>query len=313
VLVTLICDTDLGRRVPRWVISTSVIILGLLCSLIYSSEFGFATLDAIDMWVNDVALFVTVWSETYMACTLYRWRDPVDQVGFISYFTYNGGYVLSTFLGILLGHLVNPSVGAGVGFGVFIACSVASALVGKTPTVPAPRFWGRNAILSRFWYVAFYSGNQIRRDLNRAILGGGKNWKIHWIWPICLKYVTGPAVALVFSFAYPKFLNNHADDPPFIYSFVLMHMVIIFIVGAFIVPRFLNILIPAHRVERGDGKYDVAPQVTVGETLVLNDGGMEGGNAVRSDVDRSSSEVVDKAVVDKAVPQDDKRVATELH
>ena len=136
-------------------------------------------------------------------------------------------------------------------------------------------------------------GNQLRRDLNRAILGGDKNWKIHWIWPICLKYITGPAVALVFSFAYPKFLVKHSDDPPFIYSFVLMHMVVIFIVGAFIAPRFLDIIVPSHRVERGDGKYDVAPQVTIGNAPILNDGGLEGGleggNASQHSVDRSST------------------------
>ncbi|KAM5347507.1 hypothetical protein ACJ41O_010512 [Fusarium nematophilum] len=305
VLVTLLCDTDLGQRVPRWIISTSVIILGALTSLIYSSEFGFNTLDAVDMFVNDVALFITVWSETYMACTLYRWRDPVDQIGPISYFVYNGGYVLSIFLGLLLGHLVNASVGAGVGFGVFIACALVAAFVGKTPSVPAPRFWGNNPILSRFWYAAFYSGNQLRRDLNCAILGGSKNWKIHWVWPICLKYITGPAVALVFSFAYPKFLSGHADDPPFIYSFVLMHMVVIFIVGAFIVPRFLNILIPSHRIERGDGKYEVAPQITMGEAPVLHDGGLEGGNVLVGDIDDQHSADRSSADAGKAVPRHD--------
>jgi solute carrier family 6 GABA transporter-like protein 1 len=328
VLVTLLCDTDLGQRVPRWVISTSVIILGVLTSLIYCSEFGFNTLDAVDMFVNDVALFITVWSETYMACTLYRWRDPVDQIGAISYFVYNGGYVASIVIGLLLGHLVNPSVGAGVGFGLFIACALFSAFVGKTPSVPAPRFWGGNPILSRFWYAAFYSvcippfpgylyhvsdnciqGNQLRRDLNRAILGGSKNWKIHWVWPICLKYITGPAVALVFSFAYPKFLNGHADDPPFIYSFVLMHMVVIFIVGAFIAPRFLNILIPGHRVERGDGKYDVAPQITVGETPIINNGGLEGGNVLEGDIADQNSADRSSADADKAVRRNDVAMA----
>ncbi|KAM0296164.1 hypothetical protein HYE67_008144 [Fusarium culmorum] len=278
VLVTLLCDTDMGQRIPRWVISTSVVILGALTALLYSSEFGFATLDAIDMWVNDIALFVTVWSETYMACTLYRWRDPVDQIGLVSYFVYNAGYVFSLFIGILLGHLVTPAAGAGAGFGIFIACSLISAFVGKAPTIPAPRFWGKNAILSRFWYAAFYSGQQLRHDLNNVISNGGKNWKIHWVWPICLKYVTGPAVALVFSFAYPKFLNKHRNDPPYVYSFVLMHMVVIFIVGAFVVPRFFNILIPAHRLERGDGKYDVAPQMTIDNAPVVNNGGIEGGH-----------------------------------
>ncbi|KAF5659153.1 sodium-dependent serotonin transporter [Fusarium circinatum] len=277
VLVTLLCDTNMGQRIPRWIISTSVIALGALTSLIYSSEFGFSVLDAVDAFVNDIALFITVFSETYMACTLYRWKDPVDQIGAISYFVFNGGYILSLFLGLLIGHLVSAPAGAGVGFGIFIGCSLFTAFFGKTPSIPAPRFWGNNAILSRFWYAAFYSGNQLRRDLNNAILGGQSNWKIPAIWPFCLKFITGPAVALVFSFAYPKFLNNYSDDPPFIYSFVLMHVVVIFIIGAFLAPRFLNILIPSHRLERGDGKYDIAPQMTIDNAPVLDNGGLEGG------------------------------------
>ncbi|ENH64753.1 Sodium- and chloride-dependent GABA transporter 2 [Fusarium oxysporum f. sp. cubense race 1] len=303
VLVTLICDTNIGQRIPRWIISTSVIILGCLTSLIYSSEFGFSVLDAVDAFVNDVALFITVWSETYMACTLYRWKDPVDQIGFISYFVYNGGYVLSLFLGLLIGHVVSAPAGAGVGFGIFIACALISAFVGKTPSIPAPRFWGNNPILSRFWYAAFYSGNQIRRDLNNAILGGQTNWKIHWVWPICLKYITGPAVALVFSFAYPKFLNNYSDDPPFIYSFVLMHMVVIFIIGAFLAPRFLNILIPSHRLERGDGKYDVAPQMTVDNRPIVDNGGLEGGHGDIDAAHHSASADGNSMEADKGVFQ----------
>lgn len=121
-------------------------------------------------------------------------------------------------------------------------------------------------------------GQQLRHDLNAVISNGGKNWKIHWVWPICLKYVTGPAVALVFSFAYPKFLNKHRNDPPYVYSFVLMHMVIVFIVGCFIVPRFFNILIPAHRLKRGDGIYDVAPQMTLDNAPIVDNGGIEAGH-----------------------------------
>ncbi|KAF5672786.1 sodium-dependent serotonin transporter [Fusarium heterosporum] len=298
VLVTTICDTDLGQRVPRWIISTSVILLGTLTCLIYSSEFGFNVLDAVDMFVNDIALFITVWSETYMACTLYRWKDPVDQIGFVGYFAFNGCYVVALFLGTLLGHLVSPEAGAGVGFGVFIAGAIVSAFFGKTPTIPAPRFWGNNAILSRFWYAAFYSGNQLRRDLNSAINSSGKNWNIPYIWPFCLKFITGPAVALVFSFAYPKFLNNHRNDPPFIYSFVLMHVVVIFIVGAFTVPRFLNIIVPAHRIERGDGKYDVAPQMTLNNAPAVDDG-LEGGlEGRRIDGERSQSNSVDRSSIE---------------
>lgn len=117
----------------------------------------------------------------------------------------------------------------------------------------------------------------------------GKNWKIHWIWPICLKYITAPAVGLVFSFAYPKFRKNFEKDPPYIYSFAMMHVVMIAIVGMFLFPRFFNVIIPAERVSRGDGKYDVAPQVTIGESAVIHPTtGLEGGNAESSSLEGSN-------------------------
>ncbi|KAK7211866.1 hypothetical protein V2G26_019044 [Clonostachys chloroleuca] len=282
VLVTLICDTDWGKRVPHWVVSLSVLGGGSLISLIYCSEFGFNTLDAIDMFVNDLALFFTVWCEIFFATSLYRWRDPVDQIGWIGFGLYNVGYVFAHIIGCLLGHVVDPRVGAGVGFGVFILSTVGSVVLSKTPTVTAPGFWGNNVFLGRLWYAAFYCGNQLKSDINAAIVTG-KNWRLHWVWPVLLKYITAPAIGIVFSFAYPKFINNHANDPPFIYSFALMHIVMVFVVGLAIFPRFANTLIPAHRIQRGDGKYAVQPRVIIGEPVILSDGGLEGGRAESED------------------------------
>ncbi|RBQ95861.1 hypothetical protein VDGD_03500 [Verticillium dahliae] len=293
VLVTMICDTDWGKRVPRWVVATAVAIMSFLISLIYCSEFGFYFLDSIDTFVNDLALFFTVWFESFFATTLYRWRDPVDQVGYVSYGLFNGGYFLAHFIGILVGHLVSPPAGAGVAFGIFIAGAVSSAFFGKAPTVAAPSFWGRSTVLSRFWYSAFYSGNQLRRDMNASILTG-KNWRLHWAWPVILKYLTAPAVGLVFSFAYSKFRDEKfAQDPAYLYSFILFHMVMVFIVGLFIFPRFFNCLVPARRLEAGEGKYAVAPQVFIGETVMLSSGGIEEGNSIegrRTDSDEAWTE-----------------------
>lgn len=77
------------------------------------------------------------------------------------------------------------------------------------------------------------------------------------------------------------------EDPSYVYGFALMHVVMIFIVGLFMFPRFANFLIP--EVRRGEGKYDVMPQYTIGETPVISDTGLEAGG---SDVINGSSEVV---------------------
>lgn len=170
VLVTLICDTDFGKKVPRWGVSTGVLVGGYLITLIYCSEFGFYVLDAVDMFVNDLSLFFTVWFETFFATTLYRWRDPVDQIGMVSYCLFNGGYFAAHLIGILVGHLVSPAAGAGVAFGLFIVGAVAASLFGKTPTVTAPSFWGKSPILSRLWYAAFYSVSHVSLLVPQLIL-----------------------------------------------------------------------------------------------------------------------------------------------
>jgi solute carrier family 6 GABA transporter-like protein 1 len=263
VMVTMIVDTDWGKKIPRPAVVTIVAIASFLISMLYASEVGFMLLDAIDTFVNDIALFYTVWSECMLVNTLYRWRDPVDQIGGVGYSVYNAGFVLAQFLGFLIGHLVSPGVGAGVGFAVFIISIVATVFISKTPSIPAPGFWGKNAFLQRLWYAAFYSGNQFRRDINRNVLTGN-NWKLHPLWPVILKYVTGPAVGLVLSFAYPKFKDNFMyNNPPYLYSFVLMHIVIIFITVFFVFPSWGNFLIPEPR--RVDGKFGVNPQGEIGE------------------------------------------------
>jgi solute carrier family 6 GABA transporter-like protein 1 len=279
VTVTMIADTDWAKRWTggrRWPIATFVATLGFLTSLIYCSvQGGFFLLDAVDMFVNDVALFYTVWFEMACATTLYRWRDPVDQIGLVSYSIFNGGWVFAQLAGLLVGQTVSAGAGAGVGFGIFAIAVIATAFVGKTPTVAPPGFWAKNAILSRLWYAAFYSGNQLKRDINRAIWIKG-NWKLHWAWPALLKYITAPAVSLVLSFAYPKmYAGNYHRDPPYLYSFILMHMVLLFISSCFIMPKFLDFLVPVTR--RGEGKYDVMPRVVIGETPVVHLAGVEHG------------------------------------
>ncbi len=72
---------------------------------------------------------------------------------------------------------------------------------------------------------------------------------------------------MVWTFAYPKFLNNNMyNDPPFMYSFILMHMTVLFIVVLFMFPRWFNFLIPETR--RDDGKYEVMPQEPLGDLIM---------------------------------------------
>jgi solute carrier family 6 (neurotransmitter transporter, GABA) member 1 len=157
VMVTTLHDTELGKKYPRWVISTSVTIVSYLISLPFCTQFGLYFLDAVDTWVNYLALFFVVWCECQGATMVYRFRDVTGQVGVPAFAAYNCGLVGGQILGVGIGHAVSPAAGAGVGFGVFVAGLGSSLFLAKTPDIAPPKMFANNVLLSKLWYMAFYS------------------------------------------------------------------------------------------------------------------------------------------------------------
>jgi solute carrier family 6 GABA transporter-like protein 1 len=140
VMTTLILDTSQGCKIPRWIVCTIVAVVSELISLIYCTEFGLQVLDAVNDYVNGVALFFAVWCECTCATSAYRCRDVVDQVGWLGYLNYTLGFVAAQALGIGIAYATTPGIGAGVGFGIYVLSAIAGTLLSKTPSIPAPRF-----------------------------------------------------------------------------------------------------------------------------------------------------------------------------
>ena len=157
VFVTTMHDTALGQKYPRWAISSVCAIISYLISLPFCTEFGFYFLDAVDTWVNYLALFFVVWFECQGATFVYRAKDVVGQVGLPAFAAYNCGLIGGQVLGVGIGHAVSPAAGAGVGFGIFAAGLASSLFLAKTPDVPPPQMFTKNAFVSKWWYMAFYS------------------------------------------------------------------------------------------------------------------------------------------------------------
>ncbi|OJD38126.1 sodium:neurotransmitter symporter family protein [Diplodia corticola] len=261
--VTLAVDS--GLKVSRPVIVTALTLVSFLMCLPYCTEFGYYLLDGIDRWINNVALIFVVWSEVVSATTVYRWEDVVSQTGLPAFTAYNLGYFGGQVVGISVAHgTANPGAGAGAGFGFYVLCTLTSVLIAKTPDSDAPSFWNSNVFLGRLWYLAFYSGNQLRRDLN-VVVGGGKNWNIPTFLPLLLRYVSGPILAIIFSFAYPEF-HSLRYDPMMIAGFILSHLCLLMIVFGFIMPRYYECFVPPHR--RSEGAEVTVVNLTEGKDAV---------------------------------------------
>ncbi|KAL2847746.1 hypothetical protein BJY01DRAFT_164243 [Aspergillus pseudoustus] len=265
-VATLIVDS--GLNVSRPIIVTALTLISFLMCLPYCTEFGYYLLDGIDRWINNICLIFVVWSEVVSASTVYRWRDVVEQTGLPAFVVYNFAYFGGQLIGVTVAHgREDPGIGAGAGFGVFVVFSIVAALIAQQPLIPAPSFWGRNAFLSKFWYLAAYSGNQIRRDLN-SIIGGEHNWRIPSFWPVLLRYVCAPVLAIIFSFAYPEF-HTLRYDPLMITGFILAHIILLIILLGFVLPRYYDVFIPPARIGEGEKLIE---ELVSGDNIPVRDG-----------------------------------------
>lgn len=156
VTVNLICDSNFGKNWRREYVSSIVVVVSLLLSLIYATEFGYYMLDAADTWLNNFCLVWTVLCECLGATMIYRYKDVVGLVGMPSYLTYTFTYIASLAVGVGVAHAVMPEAGAGVGFGIFILGTLASLVMAKQPESQPPRFWKRNIWLEKAYYLMFY-------------------------------------------------------------------------------------------------------------------------------------------------------------
>ncbi|KAG4435367.1 hypothetical protein IFR05_009153 [Cadophora sp. M221] len=256
--VTLTMDAQ--KKVPRWGVVTILVVVSFLLTLMYCTQFGFYLLDGVDRWLNDVALVFIVWSECISATTIYRMKDVIGQVGRPAFAIYNIGFLGAMILGVAIAHAVSPEAGAGLGFGLFVAGTILALSLAKTPDSNVPKFWSRNVVLTRFYYLAFYSGNMLRHDLN-LIIGTGKNWKIPMVWAPTLRYIGAPILAIVYGFSYPG-LYAVRNDPMHIFGFAVGHLALVIIALGLIVPSWFDLFIPVER--RSEGKIPYAPGVIGG-------------------------------------------------
>jgi len=138
--------------------------------------------------------------------------------------------------------------------------------------------------------LIFIQGNQLRRDLN-VIVGTGRNWNIPTFWPVLLRYISAPILAIIFGFAYPAFYQLRYD-PLHIVGFTVAHFVLIIITLGFILPRWYDVFIPFHR--REDGDQPTLPNVTKGnldgESDQTLEPGMDSGSSDQEKVGKNNSE-----------------------
>jgi solute carrier family 6 GABA transporter-like protein 1 len=83
-----------------------------------------------------------------------------------------------------------------------------------------------------------------------VIVGQGRNWKIPAFLPFLLRYLSGPVLAIILSFAFPEF-HSLRYDPMMIAGFILSILGVTMMIMGLILPRYFVVFIPKHRRAEG--------------------------------------------------------------
>ena len=68
--------------------------------------------------------------------------------------------------------------------------------------------------------------------------------------PVLLRYVSGPVLAIIFSFAFPEF-HTLRYDPMMITGFILSVLGMLAVLLGFVMPRYYDAFIPVDRRDEG--------------------------------------------------------------
>jgi solute carrier family 6 (neurotransmitter transporter, GABA) member 1 len=96
---------------------------------------------------------------------------------------------------------------------------------------------------------------------------------------VLLRYVSGPVLFIVLSFAVPEF-HEERYDPLMILGFIVAILGMVIIIAGFVMPRYYDIFIPPHR--RGEGTEETVALVTKGDTpaaRIMDESGELGGDS----------------------------------
>lgn len=255
-MLTVVIDTNWGKKVPRPLMTALVTLIPVVLSITYTTEFGIHLLDAVDRWMTNLALVASMWLECVTLTSLYRYKDVVDMTGWYAYGVAQGSYMGSMILGVILAYVVSPAVGVGVFLGIFFGGIVVAVLLSNEPTIAGG--FGDNKFINSLWWLMFYPGHQLSVDIN-ALITRGKNWKLPIFWAPLLRFITAPVLVTILSIAYNDF-QDFAVDPLHIFGFILAHLALLFAAVSFIIPRSMDIFVNSSEKDSWKKQYAKGPR-----------------------------------------------------
>lgn len=152
----VVLDSDWGKRIRKQYMMGIICFVAMLLSSMYSTQFGYNLLDAVDTWLNGITLIFTAWSQVVAVTSIYRHKDVISQCGMPAYALAQASYISSMFLATLIGFTAHSKLAFVLVFlSVLVLGTLTAAAIAKTPDVSAGPCSSKK-YLNKLWWLTFY-------------------------------------------------------------------------------------------------------------------------------------------------------------
>lgn len=104
----------------------------------------------------------------------------------------------------------------------------------------------------------------LTRDLN-AVIAQGNNWSLPMFWAPVMRWITAPVLAVILAIGYQDYTvgKEYHKDPLHVFSFILSHVGVAFIIVGFFWPNTFAWWSPRKELESDQRQYLTGPGVTL--------------------------------------------------
>ncbi|KXS22548.1 Sodium:neurotransmitter symporter [Gonapodya prolifera JEL478] len=177
-----------SRRWGKELILGGMCIVGALASLLYCTSFGLDAIGAVDQYVTELGLIVVGFMYCFGISYLYRFRDVVQEVGWVAFSVHCATYLIAPIFGVVIGYASTPLTG-------FV-----SGLIGGTIGFASAHFLANNPEtdmgysehVAKLYWLNFYTCDQFRKDVDGVLLQAAGNRPFPTWWVAVLRFATAP-------------------------------------------------------------------------------------------------------------------------
>ena len=231
--VTCVLDSrKFGKYRREWVVGV-LCVTGFMIGMVYITEVGLYAIDAVDYFLNNIAIVFTGMMECVGAAFFYKFHEVKHRVGLQSIVAFDAFFSVGLLVGAGVGFGVNPIVGVLLGLGLILLGLAIALFVGKKDL----------SYSEKLWWILLGNIESLRSDINATDIKG--HLRMPFIWSLTIKFINIPALFLMLCIPFSQM--NQEGRVPTAYRWLGIATVVlslIFVAFGLVLPRWFEWSMP---------------------------------------------------------------------